>query len=250
MSGDGTGKARGPTLTSLVDHTALDPGTSVEDVERLCREAVEHGFAAVCVNPVHVTRAAARLRGSEVSVATVVSFPLGAHCPGQKAREAREAIEMGADEIDMVADLAALRAERWEVLEGEVRAVVEAAGGAAAVKVILETAALEPRQILRAARVAAAAGADFVKTSTGFHPAGGASAEAVALLRVGAGPGVGVKASGGIRTCEEALRMVAAGATRIGTSSGLALAECEEPLPEPLDRYLSRGDVPPAGEEG
>lgn len=249
MSGDGKGRARGASLASLIDHTALKPGTTGEDVERLCREAVEHGFAAVCVNPVHVSRAAARLEGSEVAVATVVSFPLGAHAPGQKAREAREALEMGADEIDMVADLAALREGRWEVLEREVSTVVEAAAGEAAVKVILETAALEPRQILRAARVAAGAGADFVKTSTGFHPAGGATAEAVALLRVGAGPDVGVKASGGIRTCEDALRMVASGATRIGTSSGLALAACEEPLPEPLDRYLSPGDLPPAGEE-
>jgi len=241
VSGDAADAGRGRTLAALVDHTALGPGTTPADVERLCREAVEHGFAAVCVNPVHVPRAASELAGASVAVATVVSFPLGAHAPGQKAREAREALEMGAGELDVVADLAALRQERWATLEREVRAVADEAEGKALVKVILETAALEPRQILKAARVAAGSGADFVKTSTGFHPAGGATAEAVALLRTGAGPGVGVKASGGIRTCEDALRMVASGATRIGTSSGLVLAGCTDPLPEPLERYLEDG---------
>lgn len=248
MSGDARDARRRGRLASLVDHTALAPETTTADVERLCGEAVEHGFAAVCVNPVHVPRAASELADTGVAVATVVAFPLGAHPPGQKAREAREALEMGAGELDMVADLAALREGRWEVLAEEVRSVADVAAGRGLVKVILETAILEPRQILKAARVAAAAGADFVKTSTGFHAAGGATAGAVALLRMGAGPDVGVKASGGIRTCQDALRMVASGATRIGTSSGLALAECAGPLPEPLYRYLGSGG--PADGEG
>lgn len=225
-------------LASLIDHTALAPETTGRDVDRLCEEALDHGFAAVCVNPVHVPRAARSLEGSAVAVATVVSFPLGARTAEQKAREASEAIGMGAEELDVVARLDALREERWEVLEDEVRCVVEAAAGRALVKVILETAALEPRRILKAAKVASEAGADFLKTSTGFHPAGGASAEAVALLRMGGGPEVGVKASGGIRTCEDALRMVASGATRIGSSSGVVLAGCEEPLPGSLTAYL------------
>jgi len=226
-------------LADLVDHTALRPKTTPADVERLCREAVEHGFAAVCVNPVHVRRAAAGVAGTPVAVATVVSFPLGAHTHEQKAREAVEGLDMGATEVDMVARLDALRGGRWDVLEREVAAVVRAVDGSARVKVILETAALKPHAILRAGRVAAGAGADFLKTSTGFHPAGGATPAAVALLREAGGPGIGVKASGGIRTCEEALRMVAAGATRIGTSRGLALARCGEPLPVP--RGASRG---------
>lgn len=234
---DGAGR-RPRRLADLVDHTALRPETSPADVERLCREAVEHGFAAVCVNPVHVRRAAADLAGSPVAVATVVSFPLGAHTFEQKAREAEEALAMGAEEVDMVAALDAIQDGRWSDLEREVAAVVSVVAGAGLVKVILETAALEPSRILRAGRIAAAAGADFLKTSTGFHPAGGATAAAVALLREAGGPGTGVKASGGIRTCEDALRMVAAGATRIGTSHGLALAGCTEPLP-----------VPPGGSE-
>jgi deoxyribose-phosphate aldolase len=230
----------GGRLADLVEHTALRPETTPSDVERLCREAVEHGFAAVCLNPVHVTRAAAALAGTEVAVVTVVSFPLGAHATGQKVREAEEALAMGATELDMVADLGAMKDGRWEVLEREVAAVARAVDGAGLVKVILETAALEPPEILRAASVASAAGADFLKTSTGFHPAGGATAAAVALLRRAGGPGIGVKAAGGIRSCEDALRMVAAGATRIGTSRGLELAACEDPLPPPPEDDLGR----------
>lgn len=231
----GRGTSRPRRLAELVDHTALKAETTAADVEALCRQAIQHGFAAVCVNPVYVRRAAARLSGSGIAVASVVSFPLGAHTAVQKAREAGEALAMGATEVDMVAGLAAIRTGQWEVLAREVEAVARAAAGSGLVKVILETAALRPEQILRAGRTAVAAGADFLKTSTGFHPAGGATPAAVALLREAAGGKAGVKASGGIRTCEDALRMVAAGATRIGTSHGLALAACTEPLPWPPD---------------
>lgn len=237
-SGD---EAGGGSLAPLVDHTALGPLTSASDVARLCREAVEHGFAAVCVPPCHVARAAAELEGEDPAAATVVSFPLGHHTARGKVREAREAVRAGAGELDVVANLGAVREGRWEALAAEVGAVAEAAGGGVLVKVILETAALEPREIVRAARTAAGAGADFLKTSTGFHPAGGATPEAVALLRMAGGDAVGVKAAGGIRSCREALRMVASGATRIGTSSGLELARCREPLPETLTRYLRGG---------
>lgn len=235
---DASGRRR--TLASLVDHTALGPETTGADVERLCREAVEHGFAAVCVNPSHLERAVRLLEGEPPSVATVVSFPLGADPAAAKAREAEAAAGAGADELDMVADLAALLEGRWGALAEEVGAVKGAAGEDTTVKVILETAVLDPRRTLKAGRVAAAAGADFLKTSTGFHPAGGATAEAVALLRMAGGPAIGVKAAGGIRGCEEALAMVAAGADRIGTSSGLELAGCEEPLPGPLHEFLER----------
>ncbi len=183
----------------------------------------------MCVNPVHVERVSAILAGEAPAPCTVVAFPLGALRTPQKVREAAEALELGARELDVVADLGAMKEGRWEVLEREVRDVVRAVDGRALVKVILETAALEEPEILRAARVAAGSGADFLKTSTGFHPAGGATPEAVALLRGAAGPGVGIKASGGIRTCEAAFRLVAAGATRLGTSRGVELAGCREP---------------------
>lgn len=239
-AGAADGSGPGP-LARLVDHTALEPATTGGDVDRLCREAVEAGFAAVCVNPCHVERAAAALAGREPAVATVVSFPLGQHPPAAKAREAREAVEAGAEELDMVVNLGAVREGRWDALASEVGAVAAAAGEGILVKAILETAALEPREVVLAAREAAGAGADVLKTSTGFHPAGGATPEAVALLRMAGGAEVGVKAAGGIRTCEEALRMVAAGATRIGTSAGLELAACREPLPPSLTGDLRGG---------
>lgn len=241
--GPGDAGAPGP-LARLVDHTALDPATTGADVDRLCREAVDMGFAAVCVNPCHVERAAAALEGEEPAAATVVSFPLGQHPPAAKAREAREAVEAGAEELDMVVNLGAVREGRWDVLASEVGAVAEAAGEGVLVKAILETAALPPREVVRAAREAAGAGADVLKTSTGFHPAGGATPDAVALLRMAGGTAVGVKAAGGIRTCEQALRMVAAGATRIGTSSGLELAACRDPLPPSLTEDLGGGRRP------
>lgn len=239
----GGGEAAEPAgpLAPLVDHTALAPETSSADVERRCREAVRHGFAAVCVNPCYVELAAHRLEDREVAVATVVSFPLGQHAPDQKAREAEGAVAAGATELDMVANVGAMREGRWDVLREEVGAAARTVGERARLKVILETAVLEPREVLRAGRLAAASGADFLKTSTGFHPAGGATAEAVALLWTAGSGQVEVKAAGGIRTCEDALTMVASGASRIGTSSGLRLAGCEGPLPPPLGEFLADG---------
>lgn len=225
-------------LAPLIDHTALEAETTGEEVDRLCREAAEHGFAAVCVNPVWVARAARRMQGTGIPVATVAGFPLGASTPEAKAAEAERALADGAREIDMVARIGAARAERWEDLGRDVRTVREAVGGDAVLKVILETAVLAPRQALKAGGVAREAGADLLKTSTGFHEAGGATPGAVAVLRVAAGPDLGVKAAGGIRSCADARAMIDAGATRIGSSSGVRLAGCRVEEPEPLFSYL------------
>lgn len=229
----GRSGARGKPLSRYIDHTLLRPTATAAEIDKLCREAREYGFAAVCVNPVWVERCAGELAGSDVAVATVVGFPLGASTSRVKALEAEDAIERGATELDMVAALGKIKEADWAAVEADVRAVVEAVAGRAAVKVILETAALEPMEIVRAAMLCREAGAQYVKTSTGFHPAGGATAEAVALLRLAVGPTVGVKASGGVRTCEDALRMIAAGATRIGTSSGVEIAaSCGHVVPQ------------------
>lgn len=238
---------RGKPLSRYVDHTLLRPTATAAEIDQLCREARQHGFAAVCVNPMWVERAAAELAGSDVAVATVIGFPLGASTSRIKALEAEDAIARGATELDMVAPIGRIKAGDWTAVEADVRGVVRATAGRAAVKVILETAALEPMEMVRAAMHCREAGAQFVKTSTGFHPAGGATPEAVALLRLAVGPTMGVKASGGIRSCEDALRMIAAGATRIGTSSGVELAGCGGQVIPPTDDVAHRpGRLPPA----
>jgi len=204
-----------------VDHTVLKPETVRETVTRFCDEARRYGFAAVCVNPCWVSFARERLRGSGVKVATVIGFPLGANTSLAKAFEARDAIAAGADELDMVINLGALKDRQDDVVERDIRGVVEAAGKAP-VKVIIETSALTDEEKERACRIAAHAGAAFVKTSTGFGK-GGATPEDVALMKRAAGPGVAVKASTGVKTREDADRLIAAGATRLGTSSGPAI---------------------------
>lgn len=208
--------ARQP-LAALVDHTLLRPETTEDDIARLCDEAVALGFGAVCVNGQWVGRAAARLRGRRTGVVAVVGFPLGACGLVAKAAETRLVVADGATEVDVVLSLGSARGGQWDEVRDELLAVVDAARGRP-VKVILETAALEPRQVELAARVAIEAGARMLKTSTGFHPAGGATLEQVALLRRVAGTEVGVKASGGIRTAADAVAMLRAGADRIGAS--------------------------------
>jgi deoxyribose-phosphate aldolase len=205
-------------LAPLIDHTLLRPEATEAEIERHCGEALEIGFGAVCVNGQWVGTAARRLRGSPVRVAAVAGFPLGANGLVAKAAESRLALADGADEIDMVLALGYIKARRWDQLRDEVAAVVEAAGGKL-VKAILETAVLTTPEIESAAEAALAAGAGMLKTSTGFHPAGGATVETVALLRRVAGMRAGVKASGGIRSAAMALAMLRAGADRIGTSS-------------------------------
>lgn len=210
------GERRG--IGSLVDHTLLRPEATESDIQRLCDEAIRLGLGHVCVNGQWVAMASRRLGSSATRVAAVVGFPLGASGLTQKTAETRLAVADGASEIDMVISLGWAKRDRWDQVGDEIETVVHAAQGRA-VKVILETAALSPREVTLAARCAVEAGARAVKTSTGFHPAGGATVEMVALLRQAVGPTLGVKASGGIRTPEMAIAMLRAGADRVGTSA-------------------------------
>ncbi len=208
--------ARG--IGCYIDHTLLKPEATRAQILSLCDEGLRYGVKAVCVNGAWAGLCADRLAGSAVALAVVAGFPLGAMAPAAKAQEARLAVAAGASEIDMVIALGAAKAAEWDYVRDDIRGVVEAARPAL-VKVILETATLEPGEIVAACETAVAAGAGFVKTSTGFHPAGGATTAAVALMRETVGPVLGVKASGGIRTADAALGMLAAGANRIGTSA-------------------------------
>jgi deoxyribose-phosphate aldolase len=212
-----------PPLHRLIDHTILTAGATVAQIEQLCEEARAHHFAAVCVNPYHVRRCAELLCGSDVRVCTVVGFPLGATTTEVKVHEATRALQDGAREIDMVINVGALRSGDHELVRQDIAAVARACHERGAIlKVIIETALLTDDEKVTACQLACAAGADFVKTSTGFGP-GGATAEDVALMRRVVGPEVGVKAAGGIKTREDAERMIAAGASRIGASAGVAI---------------------------
>ena len=229
-------------IAEVVDHTLLRPDATLPEIERLCGEAREHGFAAVCVNPVWVPDCVRLLRGSSVQVATVIGFPFGATASIIKAAEATLAVSHGAQELDAVVPLGALRAGHWDEVERDVAEVVGAAGDAL-VKVVLETALLSPMALVRACQVVRDAGAHYVKTSTGFHAAGGATPETVALMRLAVGDALGVKASGGIRDGETALAMIAAGATRIGTTAGVSFADVRGPGVRSL-ADLVRGEAP------
>lgn len=228
-------------MADYVDHTLLKAEATRSEIEHLCDEAAEHGFAAVCVNGSWISLCRQRLAGTSVKIATVVGFPLGATTSETKAAEARQLVELGADELDMVAPIGHILEGDWDYVEDDIRAVVDASK-ARTVKVILESATLEPLQIVKASAIAMEAGAHFVKTSTGFHPAGGATAEAVALMRLTVGDALGVKAAGGIRDCATALRMIAAGANRIGTSSGVRFVDCLGAGPLPLSDLLAAPD--------
>ncbi len=210
-------------LAALIDHTLLTPEATAAQVEQLCAEAALHGFASVCVSPTRVSLVAERLADHPALACCVIGFPSGAHLPAVKAAEAERAVENGAEELDMVIDLGGLLDRGGEAVEAEVAAVRAAAGDAVGLKVIVESAALDDTRIVAACEAAVAGGADMVKTSTGFHPAGGASTAAVALMRATVGPDVGVKASGGIRSYEDALAVVEAGASRLGMSAGVAV---------------------------
>lgn len=210
-------------MAAMIDHTILRAEARREDIERLCAEAGDCGFASVCVNPVHVPLAAQLLEGSSVAVCTVVGFPLGATSSQVKAAEAAWAVAAGATEVDMVIDIGAAREGRFADVEADIAAVV-AASRPALVKAILEVCYLSDAEIVSCCQAAVRAGARFVKTSTGFG-GGGATVEAVSLMRKVVGPDIGVKAAGGIRTAKDALAMVAAGASRIGCSAGVAIME-------------------------
>ncbi len=212
-------------FAGLIDHTLLKPEASRDDIRKLCREAVRFWFAAGCIKAWNVPLAEELVRGSKVKVCTVSGFPLGATLSQVKIHEAEEAIKLGAQEVDMVINIGALKSGQDDVVESDIRGVVEAAHRCGAIcKVIFETSLLSVEEKVRAALASKRAGADFVKTSTGFST-GGATAEDVALLRAVVGSGIGVKASGGVRTFDDLKKMVCAGATRIGASASVKIME-------------------------
>lgn len=214
------------TIASMIDHTLLKPEATPAQIEKLCAEAAEYHFASVCVNPVYIPLAARLLKGTGVKVCCVVGFPLGAIAPEQKAAEAASCVAMGAEELDMVIHVGAAKAGDWALVQRDIEGVVKAAAGHT-VKVIIETCLLTDEEKVKACEVAKAAGAHFVKTSTGFST-GGATTHDIALMRKTVGPEMGVKASGGIRDYETAMAMIEAGANRIGASAGIAIVEAAE----------------------
>ncbi len=212
-------------ISSKIDHTLLKPDATRDDIRKICEEASKYCFASVCINPWYVPLAAELLRGTPVRVCTVVGFPLGATLPHVKIFEAEQAIKLGAQEIDMVINVGALKSHQDEAVEADIRGVVDACHrGGAICKVILETALLTPDEKVRGSQACKNAGADFVKTSTGFST-GGATAEDVALMRAVVGKEIGVKAAGGVRSLEDLKKMVSAGATRIGASASVRIME-------------------------
>lgn len=209
-------------INKLIDHTALKPNTNKESILKLIAEAKTYDFASVCVNPCWVTLAHQELKNTDVKVCTVIGFPLGANTTEVKVFETKDAIEKGAQEIDMVINIAMLKDKEYDYVENEIHQIVEAAKDKAIVKVIIETCLLTDEEKIKACELSQKAGADFVKTSTGFST-GGATVHDIALMRKTVGAEMGVKASGGVHTHEEALAMVEAGATRIGASAGVKL---------------------------
>ncbi|MFS0637394.1 deoxyribose-phosphate aldolase [Mesobacillus foraminis] len=210
-------------LNTMIDHTLLKANATKAEVTKLLEEAKEYRFASVCINPTWVKTAAEFLKDTpEVKVCTVIGFPLGASTPEVKAFETKNAIENGADEVDMVINIGALKDEQYNLVEKDIKGVVDAAKGKVLTKVIIETSLLTDEEKVKACQLAVSAGADFVKTSTGFST-GGATVEDVALMRKTVGPDVGVKASGGVRSLEDAEGVVKAGTNRIGASSGVAI---------------------------
>lgn len=208
---------------AMIDHTLLKADATRPQIEKLCEEAKRYVFASVCVNPAWVKYSAELLAGTEVKVCTVIGFPLGASTSAVKAFETKDAIANGAGEIDMVINIGALKNGEYDLVRDDIKAVVDAANGTL-VKVIIETCLLTEEEKVKACQLSVEAGADFVKTSTGFST-GGATAEDIALMRKTVGPDLGVKASGGVRSLEDMKKMIDNGATRIGASSGVAIME-------------------------
>jgi deoxyribose-phosphate aldolase len=214
-------------LAGLIDHTLLKPDATRDDIKRLCQEAINYGFWSVCINPSYVLLAASILRDTEVRVCSVVGFPLGANIPEVKAFEAERALGDGANEIDMVVNLGALKAGDYELVRRDIGYVVKQGNRFqrdAIVKVIIETGLLTNKEMALACQVVKESGADFVKTSTGINTRG-ATVQDVKLIRKLVGPEFGVKASGGIRTYKDAVKLIEAGANRIGTSSGTSIVK-------------------------
>ncbi len=214
------------SIASYIDHTLLKPDATVQQIDKLCAEAAEYHFASVCVNPWFVPRCVKNLKDTGVKVCTVIGFPLGATTTETKVFEALQAIRSGAEEIDMVINISAMKSGSFQAVEQEIQALAAAAEGSALLKVIIETCLLTEEEKIRACQIAKRAGADFVKTSTGFST-GGATVEDIVLMRKTVGPEMGVKASGGIRDYATARAMIEAGATRIGASAGVAIVKAE-----------------------
>ncbi|EKB7627722.1 deoxyribose-phosphate aldolase [Enterococcus faecalis] len=209
-------------LNRMIDHTILKPEATEAAVQKIIDEAKEYNFFSVCINPCWVAFASEQLADADVAVCTVIGFPLGANTPEVKAYEAADAIKNGANEVDMVINIGALKSQQYDHVRQDIQGVVDAAKGKALVKVIIETALLTDEEKVKACELAKEAGADFVKTSTGFST-GGAKVADIRLMRETVGPDMGVKASGGVHNAEEALAMIEAGATRIGASTGVAI---------------------------
>lgn len=209
-------------VARMIDHTILKAQATENEVRTLCEEALEHKFASVCINPCYIPLCAEILKGSEVKVCTVIGFPLGSNTTEVKAFETEDAIKKGAQEVDMVINVGKLKDKDYEYVKNDIRAVVEAAEGKAITKVILETCLLTDEEKVKACELSKEAGADFVKTSTGFST-GGATAHDIKLMRETVGPEMGVKASGGVRTYEDAVLMIENGATRVGASASVAI---------------------------
>jgi len=214
-------------IVGLIDHTALKPDTTKEQIKKLCSEAIEYGFASVCVNPSYVELCSELLKDSSVKVCTVIGFPLGATTTAAKVFEASEAMGNGATEVDMVINIGAIKSGDFDFVKKDIAAIVQAAKGKAIVKVILETCLLTEEEKIMSCKICKEVGADFVKTSTGFST-GGATVDDIKLMRSIVKPNLGVKASGGIRDYETAKAMVDAGASRIGASASVAIADKEK----------------------
>ncbi|MCT4604528.1 MAG: deoxyribose-phosphate aldolase [Marinisporobacter sp.] len=211
-------------MQQFIDHTLLKPQSTEGQIKKVCAEAREYGFASVCVNAYYTSLVRTELEGTDVKTCVVVGFPLGATTKEVKAFETKQAIENGAQEIDMVINVGALKDKKYDVVREDIKAVVDAAKDQALVKVIIETCLLNDEEKIKVCEIAKEAGADFVKTSTGFST-GGATVEDVALMRKTVGPDLGVKASGGVRTREDADAVIKAGASRIGASASIAIVE-------------------------
>ena len=209
-------------LNRMIDHTILKPEATEAAVQKIIDEAKEYNFFSVCINPCWVAFASEQLADTDVAVCTVIGFPLGANTPEVKAYEAADAIKNGANEVDMVINIGALKSQQYDHVRQDIQGIVDAAKGKALVKVIIETALLTDEEKVKACELAKEAGADFVKTSTGFST-GGAKVADIRLMRETVGPDMCVKASGGVHNAEEALAMIEAGATRIGASTGVAI---------------------------
>ena len=233
MSPDNISKMTGAEMAQYIDHTLLKPEANRTALDKLCEEAILFGFKAVCVNSGWVAYAAQKLKGTNIAVCSVIGFPLGAMGSAAKAFEARQALEDGAQELDMVLNIGAMKSGDLKAVEGDIQAVRVAANHPVVLKVIIETCLLTNDEKVKACEIVQHAGADFVKTSTGFST-GGATREDVLLMRKAAGPRMGVKASGGIKDFETAAAMIAAGATRIGAGAGVAIVSGAGKLNKPI----------------